>query len=252
MKNQNGIVIYSGPSMLTGAPIVAIATGLKRSSSNSKTGGMIQTWILPQSTAPHIAQKSGEDGAVCGTCPFSANRGCYVQTEHAPLSVWKAWKADRYDIAGTDALPLIFDGRMVRLGSYGDPAAVPFEVWQSVLTSVSRHTGYTHQWRTCDPRFSAIVMASTERLQDVTRAAAKGWRTFYVRADGSDIDTEPLTGRKIVTCPASAESGHRTTCEDCGLCDGTYFTDKRAHVAIAPHGAKARRTATAVMNTYGA
>lgn len=250
MHNPNGIVIYEGPSMLTGDPIVAIATGLTSGSANGKTGAMVQTWILDANIEPHIAVKTGEDSSVCGTCPFSAGNGCYVRTHQAPLSVFRAYHRGIYAAGTIDQLPAIFDGRIVRLGAYGDPAAVPFEVWESVLTYVPRHTGYTHQWRTCDQRFSGIVMASVERLRDVTRASAKGYRAFYVRADGSDLDREPFENRRIVTCPASAEAGHRTTCENCGLCDGTYALDKRAHIAIAPHGSGKRKTATAVMNAY--
>lgn len=251
VHNPNGLVIYDGPSMLTGDPIVVIATGFTRASNNGKTGEMLQTWILPRDIAPHEAVKTGQDAPVCGSCPFASGNGCYVQIQNAPLSVWRAYHVDRYAKVEPENLPHVFGGHKLRLGSYGDPAAVPFGIWESALTYVTRHTGYTHQWRTCDQRFAGILMASVERIQDVTRAEAKGWRTFYVSADGQPLPelltlTEPMSGRKIVTCPASAEGGHRTSCEDCGLCDGTYFADKRTHIMIRPHGAKAKRTARAV------
>jgi hypothetical protein len=67
---HQGIVIWEGPSRLDGAPIVAIATGLARSSSNEKTGPMVQTWILRQDQAPHVAQRTGADESVCGNCPL--------------------------------------------------------------------------------------------------------------------------------------------------------------------------------------
>src|SRR5262245_54038294 len=42
----NGVVLYRGPSLLNGKPIVCVAVGLTRRSKNQKTGGAIQTYIL--------------------------------------------------------------------------------------------------------------------------------------------------------------------------------------------------------------
>ena len=44
--NANGIVLWEGPSRLDGSPIVVIAVGLKASSTNTKTGGMLQTYVV--------------------------------------------------------------------------------------------------------------------------------------------------------------------------------------------------------------
>lgn len=41
-----GCVFYRGPSLLTGDPIVGIATGLEGGSMNAKTGPMVQAWII--------------------------------------------------------------------------------------------------------------------------------------------------------------------------------------------------------------
>ncbi len=38
MSRRNGYIIYEGPSMINGDPIVAIATGFARNSENGKTG----------------------------------------------------------------------------------------------------------------------------------------------------------------------------------------------------------------------
>ena len=38
MRNQNGLILWEGPSALDGSPIVVIATGLKRKSANGKIG----------------------------------------------------------------------------------------------------------------------------------------------------------------------------------------------------------------------
>jgi hypothetical protein len=48
----NGLVLWRGASLLDGAPIVAIVTGLAAGSSNRKTGDMLQTWILREDMAP--------------------------------------------------------------------------------------------------------------------------------------------------------------------------------------------------------
>ena len=65
--NRNGLVLWEGPSALTGAPIVVIATGLKRKSANAKIGAdTVQVWYLPRDVAPNVAVKTGDDEAVCG------------------------------------------------------------------------------------------------------------------------------------------------------------------------------------------
>jgi hypothetical protein len=43
--NPNGVILWEGASAIDGAPIVVIATGLKRGSRNGKTGAQVQTFI---------------------------------------------------------------------------------------------------------------------------------------------------------------------------------------------------------------
>ena len=38
----------------------------------------------------------------------------------------------------------------LRIGSYGDPAAVPTWVWKDLASDVKVMTGYTHQWKRFD------------------------------------------------------------------------------------------------------
>lgn len=228
MANPNGRILYQGPSMLDGAPIVVIATGFAEDSANDKTGGMIQTWILRADLPPHHAF-AGEAGAsVCGDCPHKLNRTCYVSWWQAPLSVWNCW---HHGAGYAPASPEDFDGHQLRLGSAGDPAAVPRWIWQSILPRVTDRTGYTHQWR--DPRFAwlrGIVQASCDSPADRAAARAAGWRCFRVRPLGDT--SPPLPGE--VHCAASTERGHLTTCSACGLCDGAT-TD----VTLNAHGARA-------------
>ena len=42
----NGAILYCGPSLLDGSPIIVVITGLSGRSTNTKTGKMAQTWIL--------------------------------------------------------------------------------------------------------------------------------------------------------------------------------------------------------------
>ncbi len=91
MSKTKGYVLYEGPSAINGDPIVAILT---LNSTNKKTGNMAQLWILHKDIPPHIAQKTGDDNAICGDCPIK--KECYVLTFQGPLSVWNAYKRGTY------------------------------------------------------------------------------------------------------------------------------------------------------------
>ena len=67
MKQLNKAILYEGPSLIDGQPIVAIAT---YSDKNTKTGLMVQTYILCQNIDPRDANKTGADFSICGKCPL--------------------------------------------------------------------------------------------------------------------------------------------------------------------------------------
>lgn len=215
--------------MFDGSPIVAIATGLASPSHNRKTGPMVQTWILPRDEKPTDAIRSGQDASVCGDCP-ARGMWCYVNVGQAPNSVWKTYRAGKYPFLSESA----FAGKALRLGAWGDPAAVPLDVWVRLAQRARMVTGYTHAWRYCSSAYQELLMASCDTQADAEAAQALGWRTFRVSAPG-----EPL-GAREVSCPASAEAGHKLTCEQCGACNGTA-TGRRGHIAIEAHGSSARR-----------
>ena len=220
------MIIYKGPSMLDGKPIVAIATGLKGSSSNRKTGGMVQTWILPADVEPHKAVKTGADATVCGDCPHRpiAGGSCYVTVHQAPLSVHRAWKRGRYPALDVEA----FRDQRVRFGAWGDPAAVPVEIWQKIATVADGHTGYTHQWRNADPRLARYCMASVDDASERDIARAMGWRCFRTRLESE----QRQQGEAI--CPASVEAGHKLNCETCMACGGA--NGRKGDIVIVAHG----------------
>ena len=115
------------------------------------------------------------------------------------------------------------------LGAYGDPVAVPFEIWKMILNIGEDWTGYTHQWKKCDQRFKKICMASVDNEKEYKIARKMGWRTFRVRLIGDKI----LPGEMV--CPASKEAGHKTNCNRCLGCSGTASKNKKNIVIIA-HG----------------
>lgn len=241
-----GIVVYEGPSALNGAPIVAIATNLKRPSANQKTGPVVQVWILPADVRPHVAVKSGADAAVCGDCKHrpSLEGTCYVPTFRAPGAVHAAFLRGSYARPTPSEARALLAGRVVRLGAWGDPVAVPLVVWRALLRDVKGWTGYTHQWRLPVARpYQALLMASVDSRAEYDAARADGWRCFGIHAESEPRPALP--GLRL--CPASDEAPTKdvVTCATCRLCDGNDRGARRPSVIIAMHGAKSRRMAPA-------
>lgn len=224
------MILYDGPSRIDGQPIVAIATGYDRPSKNSKTGKMIQVWILHRDVSPVSAVMTGADKAICGNCRHRGtlgNRTCYVNVGKAPNNVWKKYRQGGY--RECTSLTEFGADRMIRLGAYGDPAAVPSAVWQHVTSRAKGWTGYTHLWK-LRPSLRGLLMASVDTEQEFSMAKAMGWRTFRVKPV-----TSPQTLASEIVCPASEEAGYRTTCASCLLCNGNKM-DGRKDISILAHG----------------
>lgn len=241
----DGAVLWEGPSEIDGGPILLVASNLTGtrvgSHLNRKTGDTVATWILRQDVSPFDALKSRADVSICGTCPLRPQgppgtmkmRACYVHPGMAD-NIWQAWRRGRYQrIADLPPEPL--GGRVVRLGSYGDPAALPRYVLDHILSGTRGHLGYTHAWRR-RPDLKDVVMASVDSPEEQEEARTAGWRTFRTRL----ADERLLPGE--IVCPASAEGGRRTTCLRCQLCDGAHARrgvrdgDPRRSIAIIAHG----------------
>ena len=241
MAINRNFVFYRGPSMLDGAPIVAIATlPTTAERANSKTGVMVQTWVMHATIDPVTASNNGADISICGWCPHrgtykdglrvEGSRACYVQL-YVPGNVWSTWQRGSYDDLSC-SLPLAASriaGEMLRLGSYGDPAAVPYGVWRSLMEHVSGHAGYTHQWAKF-PEFAELCMASVDGPRDRAVARMLGFRTFRVAgaATWSRAYGEVL-------CAASEQAGKKTTCSACKACGGNSAR-ARADIVIPAHG----------------
>lgn len=235
-----GTIIYKGPSLIDAQPIFVAAVW---SSTNRKTGAMLQTYVMRSDIDPLTASKYGEDFSICGTCQHrgeptldperkqAERRSCYVQLFQGPLNVFKQFDKGAYALNDNrQARVDLGRGQRVRLGTYGDPAAVPAHVWEEVLTHAKGWTGYTHQQHTPGAAFKPwMTMVSADSLSEAQSAWRKGYRTFRIMHDVSDLQRG-----KEVLCPASEEAGKKTTCEKCMLCAGSQQAARS--VAIVAHG----------------
>lgn len=222
-------IIYKGPSLLDGQPIVVIATYSNR---NKKTGHVVQTYILRDGINPLEASKTGADYSICGNCPMrgevttdpkrkiAKGRKCYVNLGQGVLIVYKSYERGVYQ---TGSARDMGRGRFVRVGTYGDPAAVPSEVWDELLSECDTWTAYTHQkpWR------PDIAMQSADSHAEAIAHWKAGRRTFRVIPDLGELDH-----KNEALCPASKEAGRRVQCTACKLCRGS---SKAKSIAIVEH-----------------
>lgn len=229
-----GAILFKGPSRIDGKPIVVIGVW---SSTNRKTGSMLQTYILRSDIDPRDASKYGEDESICGNCQHrgeptldpdkkqAEKRTCYVVLGQGPLIVYRTMLRGGYMDATTPAARrAIGRGRMVRIGTYGDGAAAPDEVWDDLLAEAEGHTAYSHNGG--DPR---RFMVSADSLPSAWAAWSSGHRTFrIVRA------ADEIVKGKEVECP----SAKGVQCADCLLCGGTSVQAKS--IAITVHGSGAK------------
>ena len=203
--------------------------------SNSKTGNMVQSFILPIDwiTSDKKIQEIG-DSSVCFDCEhnMSNKKDCYVIKGNSLMGLLSKVRSLRKK--GIDSIPE-FDsfieekileavkGRAVRFGSYGEPVLLGEDLISKIAERASYWTGYTHQWHT-NNWAKKFFMASVESNLINRAAQAMGWRTFFV---GKTDDSS------LITCPASKEAGYKTTCENCKLCMGT--TSRAKSIKINKH-----------------
>ena len=116
-------------------------------------------------------------------------------------------------------------GRVVRIGTYGDPAAVPSWVWDQLLTGCESHLAYSHQ----SGFRPDIAMQSADTEAQAVAHWNNGARTFRVITDIGDL----VKGKEIL-CPASKEAGRRVQCNACKLCGGTSIKASKS-IAIVQH-----------------
>jgi hypothetical protein len=236
MSKILGYIAYEGPSKLDGAPIVVIINKIDAPSANDKTGALVQSFIIRSDINPIEALKTGADASICGQCIhrpiLAAELGeapCYVNVGRSVLAVYNAYKRGRYVKVSPKKLARILAGKKLRIGTYGDGAAAPVSLWQTLTMYTLDHVGYTHQWQR--PGFdhfawSTLVMASADTADEALEAQELSYRTFRV-----SIGLDKRVGE--ISCPASAEAGKKTTCENCMLCAGQMKAAK--NIVIADH-----------------
>jgi hypothetical protein len=157
------------------------------------------------------------------------------------LSIYRAFRRGSYARAETvDQVREALQGRRLRIGSYGDPAAAPVDLWRMLASMADGHVGYTHQWQAVGfdaAAWAPLVMASADTRAETLQAEALGMRYFRVSNGVDRQDRE-------VTCPASAEGGRKAQCSDCMLCAGT--TKRARSIVIADHAAGFARRVIAI------
>ena len=239
-KKPIGIILWQGKSLLDGERIACIATGIFTKSKNRKTGDMIQTYIIRRDINPIDARRMGEDKSICGSCKLKETSTCYVNLGQAPTSIYKAFHDGSYRQWRYGDLEL-FENRQLRIGSYGDPAAIPYEIWEKSCNASAGFTGYSHQWnnKKTDQRLKNYCMASIDSIvgynKEYKRAKSLGWRTFRVFADDKGRTVYDVKTDTEIVCPASKEAGVLTDCEHCNLCCGLNRANGK-DVIINHHG----------------
>lgn len=238
----NTVCIWSGRSIHPqgdGGEIAVFLSGIQNPSANAKTGPMLQTYILANNGRDPVTVANDPRGAwrdACGGCALAHAIGgaCYVNLGQAPLSIWSAWNRGSvpHILPGQwSALLAAIAGKPIRLGSYGDPAAVPLETWKLLLRGAPAWTGYTHAWEALPKGhpLSRYCMASADRPDQIPAAVARGWRAYTLAPD-------PATVPDAIPCPHYTRG---IACADCTLCSGSTIGAKS--IAVRPHGAKASR-----------
>lgn len=238
---MNSFLLYSGPAARPYRGDVTVVVFL--SESNPKTGPCIAVAILPGDGRDAAqARARGEDLSACGSCTLRSlasggKGGCYVS---GPALMGYAGSASAaWRRADPFAMPEAPAGLPMRLGAYGDPAAVPSEVlarlesWHDGMA-----WGYTHGWRhSAAQHLRASCMASCETNADTIEARAKGWRVYQI------VSAAP--GAVEASGLAECESAQGVACSDCGACAGDAARADAGR-AIVVHGPSVKK-ASAVL-----
>lgn len=226
-------IIWHGPSKLTGDPVVVVLA--ESNIPKLGVGRTLAAHILVDEAIPAEAAKDGRDVAICGDCPRrrTPDRGstCYVSLARAYPAMGRKLVEGRYPVLTVPEIAEAVRGRFLRIGAYGDPAAVPVDFWMHLAGRSSAWTAYTHQWRVA-PELRPIMMASVDTRAEQQEAARLGWRTYRVRQPGDTLIATELP------CPASREEGYRSRCSSCRGCSGLASATRR-DFAIIDHSVQA-------------
>jgi hypothetical protein len=168
------------------------------------------------------------DHSNCGDCPFSGNINgkmgfCYTHKINQYKGFVSMLKSIKREFGSVEYIPEFNEdiqstivefsaNKYVRFGTYGEPSLHPQTLIEKIVAVCSTWTGYTHQYMRY-PELSKYFMASTHDQHQADMAREKfGYRSF-VSSENGNVDA--------VQCPASKETGFKSTCQSCGLCSGT-------------------------------
>ena len=197
---------------------------IERSSSNSKTGDMVQLAILPIDNKPTKALKDRQLPN-CSSCAMITS--CYVNT----MSLNEVYKKTVNQ--AVSAVPKQLRAP-VRLGSWGDPGLLPLSLLQQLIRAAGSHTGYTHLWQDIPPSYSQVLMASIDHLTakkqglevgELKRLAwGAGYRTYTITQPGEQESAQERSCLYIT---------NNTQCRYCKLCNGA---GSKRSIAAPLHG----------------
>ena len=187
---------------------------------NSKTGNVPTAWI---------GTSVEESKETCFGCPLLESKVCYAHNGSPAMGFFSLLRSVRKRGVQHYNLDKALEGRwfgakMVRLSAIGDPAAMSREWWQGVQQKVQKAglslVAYTHFWQH-RPDLAGVSMASCDRLDQVDKALAKGFRAAVVLPwDFQGRTFETPGGAKGIVCPAILAKG-KIDCNSCRLCDGS-------------------------------
>jgi hypothetical protein len=170
----------------------------------------------------------------CLDCPFNEYGKCYTHKYQQYCGFTSSLRSivkkfgdlvniPTFDISMLTDLIKMSKDTYVRFGSYGEPSLHPIEMIRAMVNVCDNWTGYTHQYSKTD--LGKFFMASTHNIEEQQNAQKLGYRSF--------VATDKKLG--YVSCPASKESGYKSTCSTCGLCSGTLGTKTNKSIEIILH-----------------
>jgi len=174
-----------------------------------------------------------------GDLTLNVERPCYVRLEQAPSGIFKAYQAGRYELATTPEAVELVRGRALRIGAYGDSAALPVGVVRPLAAAADVETNYTHAAGYAPARadrLGSFTMASADSIEQARQYQARGLRTFRVSPSFElsggvrrVLDIQPGEAQ----CPKTIDKS--VQCVGCGLCDGNR-RGLRGNIVAPAHG----------------
>ena len=233
-KNITGFIAFDGKSVLNEKPILGIVV---LQSTNDKTGNMAQLYILDKRSHPQEIISQKLDDSICGYCSHRHSLGgaCYVVPGHGVSSVWRSYAAGKYPaVSDQSDIDMLLAGKRLRLGAYGDPAAIPIYALSKLVSAVDGNiTGYTHQIsnKRVPDEITRYCMLSADTAKQGIKFNKAGKRYFRVLKHGDSLlDNEIL-------CPNSKTG---IQCVHCMLCDGTKPDESKPDIAVFVHGSRSK------------